>query len=82
MVRRIRGICFSLMSLRLYPLTISLPRVGEISAVMSLMMVDFPEPEGPTRKTNSPLSMRMLTPFRAFGAVLILLVNVSQTNQK
>ena len=66
MVRRMRGICFSLMSLRLYPLTISLPRVGSISAVMSLMMVDLPEPEGPTRKTKSPSSICKLTPLRAF----------------
>ena len=65
MVRRRSGICFSLMSLRLYPFTMSLPLVGAISAVMSLMMVDLPEPDGPTRKTKSPSSICMLTPFRA-----------------
>ena len=35
--------------------------VTSISPVMSRMMVDFPEPDGPTRKTNSPSSMCRLT---------------------
>ena len=41
------------------------PSVVAISPVISLMMVDFPEPDGPTRKTNSPSSIRMETPFSA-----------------
>lgn len=64
-VRRMRGTCRGLMLFRLYPLTMSLPSVRPISPVMSLMMVDLPDPEGPTRKTNSPSSMRRLMPFRA-----------------
>ena len=39
------------------PPTITLPAVGSISLSSSLMNVDLPEPEGPTRKTNSPLSI-------------------------
>ena len=39
------------------PLIMTRPSVGRISPVRSLMMVDLPEPEGPTRNTNSPSSM-------------------------
>ena len=39
------------------PLTMTRPAVGMTSPVRSLMMVDLPEPEGPTRNTNSPSSM-------------------------
>src|SRR5436190_9909836 len=39
------------------PPTIRLPEVGSISFKRSLMKVDLPEPDGPTRKTNSPLSI-------------------------
>ena len=48
------------------PLTMTRPEVGTTSPVSSLMMVDFPEPEGPTRKTNSPSSTVKETPFRAW----------------
>ncbi len=34
------------------------------------MNVDFPEPEGPTMKTNSPFSISIDTPFRAREPVL------------
>ena len=47
------------------PLTITRPAVGTTSPVISLMMVDLPEPEGPTRKTNSPSSTVKETPFNA-----------------
>src|SRR6478609_6350064 len=39
------------------PPTMRLPAVGSISFRSSLMNVDLPEPEGPTRNTNSPLSI-------------------------
>ena len=64
-VRRIWGICQRRMLFRLYPLTMTRPELEVISPVSSLMMVDLPEPEGPTRNTNSPSSMRRLIPFRA-----------------
>ena len=64
-VRRIWGTCRGVMLARLKPFTITRPSVGAISAVISLMRVDLPDPDGPTRKTNSPSSMRTLTPFRA-----------------
>ena len=42
------------------------PLVGKISPVSSLIMVDFPEPDGPTRKTNSPSSMFSEIPRNAY----------------
>ncbi len=51
------------------PLTSALPEVGRSSAVRILMMVDLPEPDGPTRKTNSPSSIFMEMPFSAFVPV-------------
>ena len=39
------------------PPTMMRPSVGSSSLIKSLTSVDFPEPDGPTRKTNSPLSM-------------------------
>jgi hypothetical protein len=65
-VLRNRGTALGLMVLMLYPLTMTLPSLGRISLVKSLMMVDLPDPEGPTKKTNSPSSMRSVTPLRAF----------------
>ncbi|SHX01688.1 Uncharacterised protein [Mycobacteroides abscessus subsp. abscessus] len=35
--------------------------MGSSSANSSRMNVDFPEPEGPMRNTNSPLSISRLT---------------------
>src|SRR4029453_823261 len=56
-------------------LTITLPRVGAISCSRSLMIVDFPEPEGPMKKTNSPFSIPTLTSSNdgrdAFGYVFV-----------
>ena len=60
-----RGICRSEMRLMEKPLTITRPEVGTTSPVSSLMMVDLPEPEGPTRNANSPSSTVKDTPFRA-----------------
>ena len=39
------------------PPTIRLPDVTSISFRSSLMNVDLPDPDGPTRNTNSPLSI-------------------------
>ena len=47
------------------PLTITRPAVGTTSPVSSLIMVDLPEPDGPTRNTNSPSSTVKDTPLRA-----------------
>ena len=47
------------------PLTMTRPAVGTISPVSSLMMVDLPDPDGPTRKANSPSSTVKETPLRA-----------------
>ena len=64
--RRSSGICRSAMFVRLKPLTAICPSVGVISPVSSLMIVDLPLPLGPTRKTNSPSSMRSEMPRSAF----------------
>src|SRR4051794_6660631 len=53
---------FSLGSER--PPTIRLPLVTSISFRSSLMKVDLPEPDAPTRKTNSPLSIWSVTSSR------------------
>jgi hypothetical protein len=47
-----------------------LPAVGSISLRISRMIVDFPDPDAPTTKTNSPLSMTNETSLRAatFGS--------------
>ena len=47
------------------PLTMTRPAVGTISPVSSLIMVDLPDPEGPTKKTKSPSSIVNEMPFRA-----------------
>ena len=47
------------------PLTMTLPEVGTISPVRSLIMVDLPDPEGPTRNANSPSSIANEMPLRA-----------------
>lgn len=47
--------------LRSLPATKMRPLVARYSRSTSLMKVDLPEPELPTRKTNSPLSMVTFT---------------------
>ena len=47
------------------PATKMCPRSGTSSLFSSRMKVDLPEPEGPTRKTNSPFSMLTLASRRA-----------------
>ena len=61
-VLRIRGICLPEILVMEKPLIIMRPAVGTTSPVSSLLMVDLPEPEGPTRKTNSPSSMVRVIP--------------------
>ena len=61
-VRRIMGICRSEMLLTEKPLIMMRPAVGTSSPVSIFIKVDFPEPEGPTRNTNSPSSMVVLIP--------------------
>jgi hypothetical protein len=43
------------------PATKMLPRVGSSSLRRRRMNVDFPDPEGPTMKTNSPFCTSTLT---------------------
>ena len=38
---------------------------GSGKSTIIKLMVDFPDPDGPTRKTNSPSSIRRSIPFRA-----------------
>ena len=61
-VRRIMGTCRSAMLLTEKPLIMIRPAVGTSSPVSILIMVDFPDPEGPTKNTNSPSSMAALIP--------------------
>ena len=50
---------------RSFPSTSICPRVGTSSRITSRRNVDLPEPEGPIRKANSPLSTSMVTSSRA-----------------
>ena len=43
-------------------LTTTLPLVGVTSCSSSFTMVDLPEPDGPMKKTKSPLSIDTDTP--------------------
>ena len=56
-VLRISGSIRGVMLLTAKPFTMMRPEDGTTSPVSSLMRVDFPLPEGPTRNTNSPSSM-------------------------
>jgi hypothetical protein len=47
------------------PSTTTRPEVGSSTPVRTLRVVDFPAPFGPTKPTNSPGSMRKLTPSTA-----------------
>ena len=58
------------------PSTTALPRLIGSSAVSSFRMVDLPEPEGPTRKTNSPLSTRKETPLMAWVPLSYILLTL------
>ena len=54
---------------RSLPATWTRPRVGFSSFSSSRRKVDLPEPDGPMRKTNSPLSTLRLTSSRAGRAL-------------
>src|SRR6476646_4616522 len=60
MLRRRYGTFQLLNELMSLPATKILPVVGSSCLFSSWIIVDFPEPDGPTRKTNSPLSMLAL----------------------
>src|SRR5215468_1310271 len=77
-MRRRRWGTFQLFSLaRSFPATWIRPSVGRSSRRISRRKVDLPEPDGPTRKTNSPFSTSRLTFSRAgrlwLGYVLVTL---------
>ena len=65
MVRRSLGTCHLLIVFSVLPLTMTVPEVGVSSFSSSRRNVDFPEPEDPMRKTNSPLSISVDTSSRA-----------------
>lgn len=48
-----------------FPSTVIFPVVGMISPATSLRIVDFPQPDGPTRLTNSPLPILRSMALRA-----------------
>ena len=81
-VRRIMGTCRSAMLLTEKPLIMIRPAVGTSSPVSILIMVDFPEPEGPTKNTNSPSSMAALIPRMATGPVGIFHFHVFQADHQ
>src|SRR5499427_1887992 len=61
-MRRRRYGTFQLVSLaRSFPATWIRPSVGRSSRRISRRKVDLPEPDGPTRKTNSPFSTSRVT---------------------
>src|ERR1700730_13744378 len=59
------------------PATQMLPSSGRSSLVVKRMNVDFPDPDGPTRNTNSPFWMSMQTSRRATVVPLYDLVTWS-----
>src|SRR4051794_2606962 len=65
MVRRSLGTCHLLIVFSVLPLTTIVPEVGVSSLSSNRRNVDFPEPEDPMRKTNSPLSISVDTSSRA-----------------
>ena len=53
------------LSLAFFPSMRSSPEVMSSSPTIMRRMVDFPQPEGPTKMTNSPSAMSMLTSLTA-----------------
>ena len=64
-VRRRKGSLRRFMRIMSKPLTVISPLAAWTSPVSSFMMVVLPEPEGPTRNTNSPSWMSRSTPCSA-----------------
>ena len=54
------GIRFGFKKVVSFPFIIIFPDVGSSSFKINLIKVDFPEPELPTKKANSPLSILKL----------------------
>src|SRR5207344_3635912 len=76
-MRRLRYGTFQLVSrARSRPATWIRPSVGRSSLSTSRRNVDFPEPDGPTRKTNSPFSTSRLT-FSSAGRLWLVYVLVT-----
>ena len=48
-----------------WPATVTTPVVAGKSPVTSFMIVDLPQPDGPTTATNSPLPISMVASARA-----------------
>src|SRR3954452_12717280 len=59
------------------PATQKRPRSGFSCLLISRSIVDLPEPDGPTRKTNSPLATSKVASRRATTSVLYVLVTFS-----
>src|SRR5262245_23968713 len=59
------------------PATHTEPASGTSLLFTSRKRVDFPEPDGPTRNTNSPLPTSNVTSFRATTSELYFLVTLS-----
>ena len=57
MLRRRKGTPAGLIFAMSWPLTISLPDVGRSMAAIIFSRVDLPAPDGPARKTSSPLAI-------------------------
>lgn len=57
---------------------IRFPEVGSSSFKINLISVDFPLPDEPTKKANSPLSITKFAFFTAFVPVPIYLTYVSK----
>src|SRR5215468_10604215 len=76
-MRRRRWGTFQLFSLaRSFPATWIRPSDGRSSRRISRRKVDLPEPDGPTRKTNSPFSTSRLT-FSSAGRLWLVYVLVT-----
>ena len=62
------------------PATSTRPSVATSSRSKSLRNVDFPEPEGPTRKTNSPLAISRESVPQGDDIALVGLGDVFESN--
>ena len=78
MLRRRCGTRDGGMSMMFRPATHTAPRSGRSCRLSRRNMVLLPEPEGPTRKTNSPLAMSKLASRRATTSAAYDLVTFSR----
>src|SRR5580704_19378499 len=77
MLRRRNGTFQGDSSLMSFPATQMCPVSGDSSLVSSRRNVDLPDPDGPTRNTNSPLPMSTVHSRRATVVFLYDLVTLS-----